>query len=137
MGIVMDGKLGISPMDCGVIVVSPCGHIKMLAGDEENDNSAHWQSCAYIRLIYVNAAHVRECRARNAKFWMSANTRTLLLAPLTSFWFHAGVFFSFLCIWDVAHLNCHPLLPIFNHFHPFSIPHIELSPVWGPEKGVM
>ena len=36
-------------------------------------------------------------------------------------------FFSFLCIWDVAHLNCHPFLPIFNHFYPFSIPHVELS----------
>ena len=59
---------------------------------------------------------------------MSANTWTLLLAPfdkfLVPYW---GYFFSFLCIWDVAHLNCHPLLPIFNHFYPFSIPHIELS----------
>ena len=51
---------------------------------------------------------------------------------LTSFWFHAGFFFSFLCIWDVAHLNCHPLLPNVDHFYPFSIPHIELSPLWGP-----
>ena len=53
---------------------------------------------------------------------------------LTSFWFHTGFFFSFLCIWDVAHLNCHPLLPNVNHFYPFSIPHIELSLLWGPEK---
>ena len=30
--------------------------------------------------------------AHSAKFWMSTNTRTLLLAHLTSFWFHAGVF---------------------------------------------
>ena len=30
--------------------------------------------------------------------------------------------FRFLCIWDLAHLNGHPLLPIFNHFYPFSIP---------------
>ena len=51
---------------------------------------------------------------------------------LTSFWFHTGVFFNFLCIWDVPHLNCHPLLPIFNHFYPFFIPHIEVSPLWGP-----
>ena len=51
---------------------------------------------------------------------------------LTSFWFHTGFFFSFLCIWDVAHLNCHPLLPNVNHFYPFSIPHIELSLLWGP-----
>ena len=54
---------------------------------------------------------------------------------LTSFWFHTGVFFSSLCIWDVAHLNCHPLLPNVNHFYPFSIPHIELSPLWGPREG--
>ena len=40
---------------------------------------------------------------------------------LTSFWFHTGVFFSFSCIWDVAHLNCHPLLlsqPFLPIFHP-------------------
>ena len=30
--------------------------------------------------------------AHSAKFWMSTNTRTLFLAHLTSFWFHAGVF---------------------------------------------
>ena len=54
---------------------------------------------------------------------------------LTSFWFHAGFFFSFLCIWNVAHLNCHPLLPNVNHFYPFSVPHIELSPLWGPREG--
>ena len=56
---------------------------------------------------------------------MSANTQTLLLALfdkfLVPYW---GFFFSFLCIWDVAHLNCHPLLPNVNHFYPFSIPHI-------------
>ena len=57
---------------------------------------------------------------------------------LTNFWFHTGFFFSFLCIWDVAHLNCHPFLPSFNHFYPFSIPHIELSRHGDPEKaGVM
>ena len=60
---------------------------------------------------------------------MSANTRTLFLALWTSCWFHTGFFFSFLCIWDVAHLNCHPFLPIFNHFYPFSILHIEGSVV--------
>ena len=54
---------------------------------------------------------------------------------LTSFWFHTGFFFSFLCIWDVAHLICHPLLPNVNHFYPFCIPHIELSPLWGPREG--
>ena len=54
---------------------------------------------------------------------------------LTSFWFHWGLF-SFLCIWDVAHLNCHPSLPIFNHFFPSPILN---SPHYGdPEKaGVM
>ena len=46
-----------------------------------------------------------------------------------------GFFFSFLCIWDVAHLNCHPFLPIFNHFYPFFIPHIGLSPLWGTQEG--
>ena len=35
----------------------------------------------------------------------------------------------------MAHLNCHPLLPNVNHFDPFSIPHIELSPLWGPREG--
>ena len=75
-----------------------------------------------------------ECRARSAKFWMSANTRTLL-APFDKFLVPYWFFFSFLCIWDVAHLNCHPLLPIFNHFHPFSIPRFELSPLWGPREG--
>ena len=46
-------------------------------------------------------------------------------------------FFSLLCSWDVAHLNCHPLLPNLNHFYPYSIPHIELSPLWGwgPREG--
>ena len=64
--------------------------------------------------------------AHSAKFWMSANTRTLLLAPFDKFLVpHLGCF-SFLCIWEVAPLNCHPLLPIFNHFYPFSIPHLEL-----------
>ena len=57
---------------------------------------------------------------------MSANTRTLLLAPFDKSLVPYCGFFSFLCIWDVAHLNCHPLLPIFNHFYQFSIPHIEL-----------
>ena len=75
---------------------------------------------------------MRECCARSAKFWISANTRTLLLAPFDKFLVPYRGFFGFLCIWDVAPLNCHPFLPIFNHFYPFSIPHIELSPLWGP-----
>ena len=33
-----------------------------------------------------------------------------------------GFFFSFRCSWDVAYLNCHPFLPIFNHFNLFP-PH--------------
>ena len=57
---------------------------------------------------------------------MSANTRTLLLAPFDKFLVPYWVFFSFLCIWDVAHFNCYSLLPIFNHFYPFSIHHIAL-----------
>ena len=72
----------------------------------------------------------RERRARGAKFWMSANTRTLLLAPFDDKFLVP--YSMFLCIWDVAHWKCHPFLPIFNHFYPFSIPHIELSPPWGP-----
>ena len=66
---------------------------------------------------------------------MSANTQTLLLASFDKFLVPCWGFFSFLCIWDVAHLNCHPLLPNVNHFYPFSIPHIELSPLLGPREG--
>ena len=40
-----------------------------------------------------NAVHaVRTHCACSAKFWMLPNTQTLLLAPLTSFWFHTGGF---------------------------------------------
>ena len=42
---------------------------------------------------------------------------------------------SYVCIWDLARLNCHPFWPIFNHFYPFFIPHIEVSPLWGPREG--
>ena len=81
----------------------------------------------------------RECRARSAAAMRTFECRQILRPYfwplLTNFWFCIGVFFSFLCIWDVAHLNCHPLLPIFNHFYPLSIPHIELSPLWGPREG--
>ena len=31
----------------------------------------------------------------------------------------AGFVLRFLCIEDVAHLNCHPFSPIFTHFQPF------------------
>ena len=51
----------------------------------------------------------------------------------TSFLFHIGFFLSFLCILDVAHLNCHLVLPVFNHCYPFSIP--LFSPLWGPREG--
>ena len=68
---------------------------------------------------------------------MLANTRTLLLTPFDKFWVPYWVFFlSFLCIWDVAHLNCHPFLPTnCTHFPP---PMLN-SPHHGyPEKaGVM
>ena len=64
--------------------------------------------------------------ACSAKFSMSANTRTLLLAPFDKILVPYWGFFSCLCIWFVANLNCHPLLPIFNHFYPFSIPYVEL-----------
>ena len=50
-----------------------------------------------------------------------------------SFLFHTRFFFGFLCILDVAYLNCHPFLPVFNHFYPFSIP--LFSPPWGTREG--
>ena len=81
----------------------------------------------------------RECHARSAHAVRSFDFQPILRSHfwplLTSFWFHTEVFFSFLCIWDVAHLNCHPLLPNVNHFYPFFAPHIELSPLWGPREG--
>ena len=85
--------------------------------------------CRFHAVIY----NLWECRARSAHTVRSFGCRQIL-GPyfwplLTSFWFHTGVFFSSLDIWDVAHLNCHPFLPIFNQFYPFSIPHIELSPL--------
>ena len=43
-------------------------------------------------------------------------------APFHKFLFHTGVCLSFLCILDVAYLNGHQFLPVFNHFYPFSIP---------------
>ena len=55
--------------------------------------------------------------ARSAKFWMSANTRTLVLAPFHKFLVPYQGFFRFLSIQDVAYLNCQPFLPIFNHLH--------------------
>ena len=57
-----------------------------------------------------------------------------LLAPFDKFLVPYWVFSSFLCIQDVAHLNCHPFLRIFNHFYPFFTP-ILGSPHHGdPEK---
>ena len=49
-------------------------------------------------------------------------------APFHKFLFNPGFFFSFLCILDVAYLNCHPFLPVFNHTYPFSLHYGE------PEK---
>ena len=44
-------------------------------------------------------------------------------APFHKFFVpYRGFFCSYLCILDVAYLNCHPFLPVFNHFYPFSIP---------------
>ena len=37
----------------------------------------------------------------------------------TSWLFHNRFFLRFLCIEDVAHVNCHPFSPIFSHFSPF------------------
>ena len=38
----------------------------------------------------------------------------------TSLLFHHSSFLRFLCIEDVAHLNCHPFSPIFSYLNPFS-----------------
>ena len=80
----------------------------------------------------------RECCARSAQFWMLANTRTLLLAPFDKFLVPYWGFFSFLCVWDVAHLNCHPFLAIFTICTHFPSRMLN-SPHYGdPEKaGVM
>ena len=51
----------------------------------------------------------------------------------TSFLFNTWIFSRFLCIVDVAYLNCHPFLPVFNHIYPFSIP--LFSPLWGTREG--
>ena len=64
---------------------------------------------------------------------VSANTRTLVLGPLHKFFVPYRGCFGFLCIGDVAYLNCHPFLPIFNHFYPFSIP--LFLPTMGPREG--
>ena len=59
-----------------------------------------------------NAMHaVRTQCARSAKFWMSANTRTLVLAPFHKFLVPYQGFFGFPSIWDVAYLNCQPFPP--------------------------
>ena len=54
-------------------------------------------------------------------------------APFYKFFVQYPHFFkSFLCILDVAYLNCHPFLPVFNRIYPFSI---LFSPHYGePEK---
>ena len=44
-----------------------------------------------------------------------------------------GFFFGFLCILEVAYLNCHPSLPVFNHFCLVFIP--LFSPPWGSQEG--
>ena len=59
-----------------------------------------------------NAMHaVRTQCAHSAQFWMSANTRTLVLAPFHKFLVPYQGFFGFLSIWDVAYLNCQPFPP--------------------------
>ena len=55
-------------------------------------------------------------------------------APFHKFFVqYPDFFFCFLCILDVAYLNCHPFLPVFNHIYPFSIP--LFSPLWGTREG--
>ena len=72
------------------------------------------------------------------KFWMSANTRTLFWPLLTSFVSTVGFSFSFLCIWDVAHLICHPFRPISTIFTHFPSPVLNSPHHGDPEKaGVM
>ena len=61
-----------------------------------------------------------------------------LFAPFDKFLVPYWIFFSFLCIWDVAHLNCHQFLPIFNHFTHFPSPILNSPHHGDPEKaGVM
>ena len=54
-------------------------------------------------------------------------------APFHIFWFDTRFFFTFLCILDVAYLNCHPILPVFNHIYLFPI--TLFSPLWGTREG--
>ena len=54
-------------------------------------------------------------------------------APCHKFFLQCLYFFTFLCILDVAYLNCHPLLPIINHIYLFSIP--LFYPPWGTPEG--
>ena len=61
-------------------------------------------------LLEVLGMPCTQC-ARSAKFWMSANTRTLVLAPFHKFLVPYQGFFGFSSIWDVAYLNCQPFPP--------------------------
>ena len=59
---------------------------------------------------------LREYRARGVKFWMSANTRTLLLAPFDKFLVPYRGFLKL-----PMHLGCgtFELSPFVAHFQPF------------------
>ena len=71
----------------------------------------------HIQLALSEGMPCTHC-AHSAKFWRSANTRTLLLAPFDKLFVAYRGLFNFLCIWHVAHLNCHPLSPFLPIFHP-------------------
>ena len=68
--------------------------------------------------------------ARSAKFWMSANTRTLVLAPFHKFLVPYEGFFYL-----PKHLGCgiFELSTIFAHFQPVSP---ISSPAWALAHGV-
>ena len=73
--------------------------------------------------------------ARSAKFCMSANIQILVLAL-----FHKFLGFqSFLCIWNVPCVTCHPFSPISCHFEPLELGIWTLNPrsvVWPLELGI-
>ena len=89
-----------------VLVVGPALRAKLGGrGLERGSKGMPCTQCA-------RSAHaVRTQCARSAKFWMSANTRTLVLAPFHKFLVPYQGFFGFSSIWDVAYLNCQPFPP--------------------------
>ena len=99
----------------GLLGMQPCHPPPPPAADESNKSKATCKTP--IPSLFTptpslsSIDFVRECHARSAKFWMSANTRTLVLAPFHKFLVPYQGFFGFPSIWDVAYLNCQPFPP--------------------------